>query len=139
MLHLMQEACTPVPPGPKRKQADSLVYTWATESEERANEFWKIQRRKELEALQMGITEAGGLKLICCYDQQSKVWRGTSLGAHERIRCYLLICNSNILEEKICKTENVVFHRLITDFEENALGVNDSEGRRRARLYQDEA
>ena len=38
MLHLMQEAYTPVPPGPKRKEADSSVYAWATESEERATE-----------------------------------------------------------------------------------------------------
>ena len=81
-LHLMQEAYTPVPPGPKRKEADSSVYTWATESEERATEPWKIQRRKELEALQLGIKEAGGLKLICRYDQQSKIWRDTSLRAH---------------------------------------------------------
>ena len=85
------------------------------------------------------MKEAGGLKLIFCYDQQSKVWRGTSLGAHERIRYYFLICSSNILEEKISMTESVVFHRLITDFEENALKVDDSEGRRRARLYQDGA
>ena len=70
MLHLMQEAYTP---GPKGTEADSSVYTWATESEERATEPWKIQRRKELGALQLGINEAGGLKLICCYDQQSKV------------------------------------------------------------------
>ena len=73
----MQEACTPVPPGPKRKEADSSVYTWATDMEERATESWKIQRRKELEALQLGIKEAGGLKLICCYDQQRKFWKGT--------------------------------------------------------------
>ena len=36
-------------------------------------------------------------------------------------------------------TESAVFHWLITDFEENALRVDDSEGRRRARLYQVEA
>ena len=107
--------------------------------EGRATEPWKIQRRKELEALQLGIKEAGGLKLICCYDQQSKVWRGTSFGAHERIRYYFLICNSNILKEKISMIESVAFHRLITDFEENGVRVDDPEGRRRARLYQDEA
>ena len=35
--------------------------------------------------------------------------------------------------------ESVVFHRLITNFEEKALKVYDSEKRRRARPYQDEA
>ena len=44
-----------------------------------------------------------------------------------------------VLEEKISMTESVVFYRLITDFEENALRVDDSEGRRIARLHQDEA
>ena len=37
------------------KEANSSVYTWATELEGKATELWKIQRRKELEALQLGI------------------------------------------------------------------------------------
>ena len=61
-LHLMQEAYTVdqyhVSPGPKRKEADSSVYTLATESEGRATEPCKIQRRKELEALQLAVEEA---------------------------------------------------------------------------------
>ena len=35
--------------------------------------------------------------------------------------------------------ESFVFHRLITDFEEKALRVDDSEGNYRARSYHDDA
>ena len=35
--------------------------------------------------------------------------------------------------------ESVIFHRLTADFEKKALRVDDSERRRRARSYQDEA
>ena len=57
MVHLMQEAYTPIP-RQKRKEADLSIYTRGTESEWRATEPWKILRRKELEVLQLGIEEA---------------------------------------------------------------------------------
>ena len=62
---------------------------------------------------------------------------GTSLRAHDRIKYCFLKYNINILEEKINMIESFVFHQLITNFEERALRMDDSEGRRRARLYQD--
>ena len=43
------------------------------------------------------------------------------------------------LKEQINMIESVVFHRLITDFEEKSLRVDDSEESCRVRLYQDEA
>ena len=48
------------------------------------------------------------------------------------------MCNIKIFEGKINMIESFVFFRLITDFEERALKVDDSEGRRGARSYQDE-
>ena len=56
----MQEAYTPIPRttrSKEKKKAGSSVYTWATESEWRATEPWKILGRKELKALQLGIEE----------------------------------------------------------------------------------
>ena len=53
----MQEAYH-VSPCPKRKEADSSGSTWGAESEGKATKPKKTQRRKQLEALQLGLEEA---------------------------------------------------------------------------------
>ena len=57
-LHLMQEAYTLVPRITNRKEADSSGSTWGAESEGKATKPKKTQRRKQLEALQLGLKEA---------------------------------------------------------------------------------
>ena len=55
MLHLKQEAYTPVPSGPKRKEEDLLVYLWRLYGK---REQSSPERRKETEALQLGIEKS---------------------------------------------------------------------------------